>query len=111
MSDAVAIKKQLKIKVGSARRLFKEHKLYQKEEEDLQRKLDKHIAENAEEWDIKNTRRMLEESGKMIIDSADRLGAVVQDLRDLLLSAEKDPALADNEEVIKAKETLEEVSL
>lgn len=122
--------------------------MYQKEEEDLQRKLDKHIAENAEDWDIKNTvrgcsdvpqlpaltfvkqRRMLEESGKMITDSAERLGAVVQDLRDLLvramwtrewrnavadihvqLSAEKDPALADNEEVLKAKETLEEVSL
>lgn len=29
--------------------------MYQKEEEGLQRKLDKHIADNAEEWDIKNT--------------------------------------------------------
>ena len=40
-----------------SRRLYKEHKLYQKEEEDLKRKLDKYIADNAEEWDIKNTVR------------------------------------------------------
>ena len=40
------------------RRLFKEHKLYQKEEEDLKRKLDKFVADNAEEWDIKNTVRL-----------------------------------------------------
>ena len=94
-----------------SRRLYKEHKLYQKEEEDLKRKLDKYIADNAEEWDIKNTvrmsmriirmlsqtgvgntlipreqRRMLEDSGKMIADSASRLGAAVQELRDLLVS-------------------------
>ena len=91
-----------------SRRLYKEHKLYQKEEEDLKRKLDKYIADNAEEWDIKNTvcvrmrirmlsrgghadrsseqRRMLEESGKMIADSASRLGGAVQELRDLLVS-------------------------
>ena len=38
-------------------RLYKEHRLYQKEEEDLKRTLDKHVANNAEEWDIKNTVR------------------------------------------------------
>ena len=42
-----------------SRRLYKEHKLYQKEEEDLKRKLDKYIADNAEEWDIKNAVRAL----------------------------------------------------
>ena len=48
---------ELRSTAGS-RRLYKEHKLYQKEEEDLKRKLDKYIADNAEEWDIKNTVRM-----------------------------------------------------
>ena len=38
-------------------RLFKEHKSYQKEEEDLTRKLNKLIADNGDEWDIKNTVR------------------------------------------------------
>ena len=42
-----------------ARRLFKETKLYQQEEEGLRRKLDKHVAENAEKWDIDNTVRAL----------------------------------------------------
>ncbi|KAI0756552.1 tubulin binding cofactor A [Daedaleopsis nitida] len=111
MPDTAGIRRQLKIKAGSAKRLYKEHRLYQKEEEDLKRKLDKHIADNAEEWDIKNTRRMLEESGKMITDSAERLGAVVQQLRELLVNAEKDPELAQDEEVLKAQEAMEEVSI
>ncbi|KAI0718877.1 tubulin binding cofactor A [Cerioporus squamosus] len=111
MSDAVALRKQLKIKAGSAKRLYKEHKLYQKEEEDLKRKLDKYIADNAEDWDIKNTRRMMEESGKMIADSAERLGGVVQELRDLLVTAERNPELSQDEDVLKAQETLEEVSV
>ncbi|RPD82104.1 tubulin binding cofactor A [Lentinus tigrinus ALCF2SS1-7] len=111
MSDANALRKQLKIKAGSAKRLFKEHKLYQKEEEELKLKLDKYIENNAEDWDIKNTRRMLEESGKMIADSADRLGNVMQDLRELLVSAERNPELSQDEEVLKAQETLEEVSI
>ena len=37
------------------RSIYKEHKLYQDEEVGLKRKLDNHIADNAEEWDIKNT--------------------------------------------------------
>ncbi|OJT08485.1 Tubulin-specific chaperone A [Trametes pubescens] len=111
MSDAATIRKQLRIKSGSAKRLFKEHRLYQKEEEELKRKLDKHIAENADNWDIGNTRRMMEESGKMIVDSSERLGVVAQALRELVIAAEKDPALAEDEELAKAREVLEEVSV
>ncbi|KAL7285611.1 hypothetical protein ACG7TL_000715 [Trametes sanguinea] len=124
MSDVANIRKQLRIKAGSAKRpssvvlvsgrgnrLYKEHRLYQKEEEDLKRKLDQYVADNAEEWDVKNTRRMLEESGKMITDSATRLGAVMQELRELVLAAEQEPELAQDEELMKAKETLEEVSV
>ena len=33
--------------------------MYQQEEEGLRRKLDKHVAENAEKWDIDNTVRAL----------------------------------------------------
>ena len=33
--------------------------MYQQEEEGLRRKLDKHVAENAEKWDIDNTVRVL----------------------------------------------------
>ena len=124
--------------------------MYQQEEEGLRRKLDKHVAENAEKWDIDNTvrallcfefpstcptvhtiiyrllrrlsslpiyhrnmrsssrsrlsagpafvwvtdenlaraqRRMMEESGKMVADASTRLGAVVQELREIVVRA------------------------
>ncbi|GJE86283.1 tubulin binding cofactor A [Phanerochaete sordida] len=111
MSDKAAILRQLKIKTGVAKRLFKEHRSYVLEEEQQKIKLDKFIADNAEDWDIKNARRMLEESHKMIDDTAKRLGDAVQDLRQLLVAAEKDPSLTDEEDVLKAKEVLEEVSV
>ncbi|KAH9943994.1 tubulin binding cofactor A [Epithele typhae] len=111
MSETAAIKKQLKIKTGSAKRLFKEQGLYQKEQEELQRKLDKRIAEDAEDWDIKSTRRRMEESGRMVVDSSTRLGDVVLDLRELVLAAEQDPELAEDPELIAAKGILEEVSV
>lgn len=107
MSDKAAIQRQLKIKTGAAKRLFKEHKSYVLEEEQQKIKLDKFIAENAEDWDIKNARRMLEESHKMVDDTATRLGNAVQDLRQLLVAAEKDPSLTNEEEVLKAKEVLQ----
>lgn len=80
MSDIAAIRRQLKIKSGVAKRyvyggdtpspfisslfiirsfysdgrLQKDHTLYQKEAEDQKLKLDKFVADGAEEWDIKN---------------------------------------------------------
>ncbi|CAL1694220.1 unnamed protein product [Somion occarium] len=111
MSDKTTIHRQLRIKTGTAKRLFKEHLSYQKEEEQLKRKLDKFIADGAEDWDIKNTRNMMEESNKLVKDTSKRLGGAVQDLRELLVGTEKDPELASDEEVLKAKEVLEEVSV
>lgn len=110
MADRAATLRQLKIKSGVAKRLFKEHKTYIVEEEQQKIKLDKFIANNAEDWDKNNGRRMLEESGRMVADATKRLGNAVQDLRQLLLAVEQDESLANEEEVLKAKEVLEEVS-
>jgi tubulin-specific chaperone A len=87
---------------------LKEQISYRKEAEDQQRKLDKFIADKAEDWDIKNAvctllnvlvqseylltycgpqTRMMEESNKMIKDSNERLGKAVADLRDLVVSS------------------------
>ncbi|OAX36751.1 hypothetical protein K503DRAFT_801785 [Rhizopogon vinicolor AM-OR11-026] len=90
MSDKPAIHRQLNIKSGVAKRLLKEHILYAKEAEEQQRKVDKLIADNAEEWDTKSAlyadqRRILEESHRMIKDSDNRLGKAVQDLRELVV--------------------------
>ncbi|KZT08633.1 tubulin binding cofactor A [Laetiporus sulphureus 93-53] len=111
MSDTAAIRRQLKIKSGACKRLYKEHKSYEREAEELKRKLDKFIADGAEDWDIKNTRRMMEESQKMIQDTSNRLGGSMQDLRELIVSAEQDPALREDEAFMQAQEAMEEVSV
>ncbi|KAJ3487113.1 hypothetical protein NLI96_g3748 [Meripilus lineatus] len=112
-SDTAAIiRRQLKIKTGVAQRLWKENRSYQKEEEDLTRKLDKFLADAAEDWDIKNTRNMLEESRKLIADTSKRLGNAVQDLREYIIGVERDSNLdTGDDELAKAKGVLEEVSV
>ncbi|PCH34130.1 tubulin binding cofactor A [Wolfiporia cocos MD-104 SS10] len=111
MSDTATISRQLKIKAGACKRLYKEHKSYQREEEEQKRKLDKFIADRAEDWYIKNARLMLEESQKLIKETSSRLGGSVQELRELIVSAEKDPALSEDEALIQAQEAFEEVSV
>lgn len=101
-------------------RLSKERTLYAKENQDQKLKVDKLVASNGDEWDIKNgvrsihalsfllnscskhpkggppsaliwntdlveQKRMLEESERMILDTNKRLGAAVQELRDLIV--------------------------
>ncbi|KAF7793476.1 hypothetical protein EIP86_004588 [Pleurotus ostreatoroseus] len=102
MSDRATLLRQLKIKSGVAKRLYKEHRSYILEEEQQKIKLDKFVAENAEDWDIKNAvrdysygvlcyRRMLEESGRMITTTASKLGDAVQDLRQLMVRRSPPP--------------------
>ncbi|TFK77528.1 tubulin binding cofactor A [Pluteus cervinus] len=116
MSDSEQIrilKRELKIKSGAAKRLAKEHKLYKKEAGDQQRKLDKLVADNAdnvEEWDIKNARKMLDESNRMITDSATRLGKAAEELQSTVDSAKKHLELAEAEELLNADEILKDTT-
>ncbi|KIK70515.1 hypothetical protein GYMLUDRAFT_184224 [Collybiopsis luxurians FD-317 M1] len=111
MSEIVALKRQLKIKSGAAKRLLKENGLYRKETEDLQRKLDKMIADGAEEWDVKNAKRLVEESSKMVTDTTDRAGRVVGELRDIVVKAKNEPSLAQDENYLSAEAVLEEAAM
>jgi len=112
--DVPAIRRQLKIKSGVVRRLEKELGTYRKEAEAQQRKLDHLKADGTAhedwEWNLKNGTRMMEESSKMIIDSVSRLQQAVYDLRTLVISATTVDELAQDEEFLKAKETLEVAS-
>jgi len=54
MSDLPTIRRQLNIKSGVAKRLLKESRLYFKEAEDQQRKVEGLIAAGSEGWDINN---------------------------------------------------------
>ncbi|KAF5392601.1 hypothetical protein D9757_002277 [Collybiopsis confluens] len=107
MTETAALKRQLKIKSGAAKRLLKENKLYRKETEDLHRRLDRMIADNAEEWDVKNAKRLVEESTKMVSDTADRMGRAVGELRDVVAKAKDDVLLAQDEDYLSAQAILE----
>ncbi|KAF8204354.1 tubulin binding cofactor A-domain-containing protein [Mycena galopus ATCC 62051] len=110
MSDIAAVRRQLKIKSGATNRLKKEHELYQKELVDQKIKTDKLVADGADEWAIKNSGKMTDESEKMIKDSAARLGKAYGELKDLVESAKKNPALTQDEEFLKAAGILEETA-
>jgi len=51
---SAALRKQLKIRAGVVKRLAKEQTLYTQENQDQKVKLDKLVADSADEWDIKN---------------------------------------------------------
>ncbi|KAF7337647.1 BHLH domain-containing protein [Mycena sanguinolenta] len=124
MSETAALRRQLKIKSAATNRLKKELELYQKELVDQKIKTDKLIADGAEEWDIKNAvhgraganellacqGKMTDESEKMIKDSTERLAKAYDQLRELIVSAKQDPALAQDEDFLKAEGILEETA-
>jgi len=101
------LSKKLKIKTGVVKRLAKEQRLYAQENQDQKLKLDKFIADNAEEWDIKNGKRMLEESERMIKDTDKRLDAAVRELRDLIIESKADPVLSEAPELVNAEKEME----
>ncbi|THV06559.1 hypothetical protein K435DRAFT_834221 [Dendrothele bispora CBS 962.96] len=108
-TDIVALKRQLKIKSGAAKRLLKENGMYRKETEEMKRKLDKLIADGVspDEWDVKNATRLCEESNKMVDDSSSRLGNAVGELRELVVQAKKEPSLSQDDDLRTAEDTLE----
>ncbi|KAK0198785.1 tubulin binding cofactor A-domain-containing protein [Armillaria mellea] len=110
MSEIQAIQRQLKIRAGAAKRLIKEHILYRKETEDQQRKVAKLIAEGVpdDEWDLKNAKKVLDESERMIHDSATRLAKAADDLGDLIIAAKQRPELAEVPELLNAENVFKE---
>ncbi|KAF5375235.1 hypothetical protein D9758_000515 [Tetrapyrgos nigripes] len=112
-TDIAALKRQLKIKSGAAKRLTKENGMYRKEAEELKRKLDKLIADGSspDEWDVKNATRLCEESNKMVDDSSSRMGIAVEGLRDLVIQAKKESTLSQDEDLLGAEEVLEHAAV
>ncbi|KIM47581.1 hypothetical protein M413DRAFT_203689 [Hebeloma cylindrosporum] len=111
MSDsAAAVQKQLKIKSSAIQRLAKETKLYGTETAALEAKKAKFIADGAEEWDIKNATKMVDESKKMVIDTKTRLDKAVEDLQALIASAKEEFNLAEDEALLNAERIVQEAS-
>jgi tubulin-specific chaperone A len=61
MSSTSALRKQLKIKTGSFKRLTKEHTLYTQEADTNRRKADQAVEDGVDEWHIKNAVNIWEE--------------------------------------------------
>ncbi|EEB94717.1 hypothetical protein MPER_06425 [Moniliophthora perniciosa FA553] len=113
MSDANALKRQLKIKSGAAKRLLKENGLYRKEAQDLLAKREKLIADgvNADEWEVKNAfpqTNMYEESNKMIQDSSSCCQLLQSE--GTVNAAHKEAELAEDVELENAESILREAS-
>ncbi|KAF8910050.1 tubulin binding cofactor A [Gymnopilus junonius] len=113
MSDAAAVRRQLKIKTAAVQRLSKETKVYNEETSELETKLNKlkEKGNDAEEWDIKNATKMVEESKKMIVDATTRLGKAAEDLQALITSAKEEFGLPiDDEELINAEKAVQQAT-
>jgi len=111
-SEKLAVQRQLKIKLGAAKRLLKEHNLYRKEAEEHERKVDRKVSENGEEWDIKIAKRLLEESRRMIEDTGDRLEKAVQELKPLVDTVKSRPEFFEGVEgLLEAEKELEEANV
>lgn len=113
MSDVTKEKRQLKIKTGAVTRLWKEVGLYSKEQEEHEAKVEKMLAEGgAEEWNIKNGRKMADESKRMVADTQNRLTSAVAELRDLVVYARSHPDdFQESEELHAAEAALNESNI
>jgi len=112
MSDSKTLRNQLRIKAGVVTRLAKENGLYVKEAEDNQRKLDLILERGpeAEDYEIKNAKRLVDESNRMIIDVRTRLEKAADDLRDLVASTQGEEGVGESEEWANADKALEIVA-
>jgi len=101
--------RQLKIKTGVVNRLSKEVKAYEAEAEGQKRKVDSMEAEGRDFYDIKQQRRVLQETLVMVPDTQRRLGTAATELREIVIAAELEHA--DSEELKAAQEALELVAV
>ncbi|GAA5899719.1 Rbl2p [Sporobolomyces salmoneus] len=101
MSNAA---RQLSIKTGVVNRLVKEVASYKTEAEAAKATADKMEAEEEDEYEVKQARRVQADSLQMIPDSEKRLAKAIEDLEELVMSAEDE--ISSTEEFKKAEAAL-----
>ncbi|KAI9315887.1 tubulin binding cofactor A [Dichotomocladium elegans] len=95
--------RELKIKTNVVKRIAKEGVAYEKEAEAQQKRIDKLIADNADEADVRKQKEVLDETLMMIPDVKKRLAAAIKDLQD-----KEDPQYAGTVELEEAQKVLAE---
>ncbi|CAI2181663.1 8399_t:CDS:2 [Funneliformis geosporum] len=100
--------RDLKIKTGVVKRLYKEEKSYRKEVENQQKRIDKLTEDGTDEYTIAKQKEVLQESLNMIPDCQNRLKEAHKELQKLLEN--KDASWNETEELRQAEEIFEEVN-
>ncbi|CAE6536939.1 unnamed protein product [Rhizoctonia solani] len=109
--DIDNVRRQMKIKTGSVKRLWKELNLYRQEASQLKAKHDKLTADGADEYDIKNAKKIWDEGEKMIPYSENQLAKAIIELRELVVHARTVPAFENDPELVAAEAQLEEANI
>ncbi|KAL7414334.1 hypothetical protein BDY24DRAFT_36124 [Mrakia frigida] len=98
-------KRQLVIKTGVVKRLGNEWKSYQSETAAQQVVVDRLAAkEGADEWDVQNSRKVLNDCSQMIEPSKKRALEALQQLGEIIAMSQSEPLIVESEEFKKAEE-------
>lgn len=95
--------RQLKIKTGVVKRLWKEKNMYEKEAIDQERKVKKMESDGKDEYDIKKQKEVLSESQSIIPDCKRRLTTAINELKAML---ENENDLSETKEYQEASTVL-----
>ncbi|KAI9032830.1 tubulin binding cofactor A [Phycomyces nitens] len=96
--------RELKIKTNVLKRIYRENIGYGQEEQQQLKRIDKLIADGADEADVRKQKEVLEDTLQMIPDVQKRLAKAYADLEDKVT----DPAYAGTDELKDALQALEE---
>jgi tubulin-specific chaperone A len=88
--------RELKIKTGALKRLHKEYLYYIAERDKQNERINKMIEENADPYDIRKQREVLDDTIQMIPDSQRRMEETLAKVKELLNNPDvKDPELRE----------------
>ncbi|WVQ96793.1 hypothetical protein IAU59_003900 [Kwoniella sp. CBS 9459] len=110
MSDTNAQSvRQLKIKTGVVKRLFKEESTYKQEVVDQIKVVEKLKADGADGADIRAAERVLRDSEMMVPRTRNQLEEAYQALEDLVEALKPETAIAETQEFTNAFSQLQQV--
>jgi len=100
--------RDLKIKTGVVKRLFKEEKSYHQEVENQKKRIERITENGADSYDIAKQNEVLEESQQMIHQVQTKLKEAYKVLQDLV-NSQDDPSWVGTDELNQAEGILKEV--
>ncbi|KAI9592251.1 tubulin-specific chaperone A [Syncephalis fuscata] len=96
--------RSLKINTGALKRITKEHKYYIAEAEKQSAKIEQMLVDNADPYDVKKQREVLDDTLQMIPDALRR----IEEMRAKVTQLISDPDIVDEAVKIAAQEAIAE---